>query len=147
METGLSLGPIAGAGLPGLIFASGDAIGLIFGAAVCALTYLGLLSIPSRYLFTVTNTMIALLAAGMAAQAVYFLQQANVVTILDTTVWDTSWILTEKSLAGRALHTLIGYTDQPTALQLIVYLASLAAIYVLMKIFAPLSASTHATRA
>jgi high-affinity iron transporter len=50
-------------------------------------------------------------------------------------------------LVGRALHTLIGYTDQPTALQLIVYLASLAAIYLLMKIFAPLPASTHATRA
>jgi len=59
----------------------------------------------------------------------------------------TSWILTEKSLAGRALHTLIGYTDQPTALQLIVYLASLAAIYALMKIFAPLPASARATRA
>ena len=140
-------GIAASEGGSGIGLLAGGAIGLILGAAVCALTYLGLLSIPSRYLFTVTNTMIALLAAGMAAQAVYFLQQANVVTILDTTVWDTSWILTKKSLAGRALHTLIGYTDQPTALQLIVYLASLAAIYVLMKIFAPLPASARATRA
>ena len=140
-------GIAASEGGSGIGLLAGGAIGLILGAAVCALTYLGLLSIPSRYLFTVTNTMIALLAAGMAAQAVYFLQQANVVTILDTTVWDTSWILTEKSLAGRALHTLIGYTDQPTALQLIVYLASLAAIYVLMKIFAPLPAGARATRA
>jgi high-affinity iron transporter len=139
-------GIAASEGGSGIGLLAGGAIGLILGAAVCALTYLGLLSIPSRYLFTVTNTMIALLAAGMAAQAVYFLQQANVVTILDTTVWDTSWILTEKSLAGRALHTLVGYTGQPTALQLIVYLASLTAIYLLMKIFAPLPASARATR-
>jgi high-affinity iron transporter len=37
---------------------------------------------------------------------------------------------------GRALHTLIGYVDQPTAMQLIVYMATLATIAVLMKLFA-----------
>jgi high-affinity iron transporter len=114
----------------------GGVIGLALGAAVCLLTYLGLVTIPTRYLFAVTSTLIALLAAGMASQAIAFLEQADILTTLDQTVWDTSWILRDGSFLGRALHTLIGYVDQPTAMQLIVYAATLGIIAVLMKLFA-----------
>jgi high-affinity iron transporter len=72
----------------------------------------------------------------MAAQAVAFLEQADILTALDQTVWDTSWILRDGSLLGRALHTLIGYVDQPTAMQVIVYAATLAIIALLMRVFA-----------
>lgn len=111
--------------------------GLALGAFVSLLTYLGLLRIPDRYLFGVTSIMIAFLAAGMAAQATHFLELANVVTALDQIVWDSSWILSESSLAGRALHTLVGYSDRPTLMQLVVYLATLAVIFAMMKLFAP----------
>ena len=123
----------------------GGVIGLALGALVCVFTYLGLITIPTRYLFAVTSTLIALLAAGMAAQAIAFLQQADILTVFDQTVWDTSWILSDGSFLGRALHTLIGYVDQPTAMQLIVYGATLAVIAVLMKIFAmPAAQDPHA---
>jgi high-affinity iron transporter len=115
--------------------AVGGCIGLVLGSLVCLATYLGLVTIPARYLFAVTSTLIAFLAAGLAAQAIAFLQQAGIVTALDDTVWDTSWLLSDSSLLGRALHTLIGYVDQPTAMQLIVYTATLATIVVLMKLF------------
>jgi high-affinity iron transporter len=49
-------------------------------------------------------------------------------------VWDLSWLLSDSSLAGRALHTLVGYTDQPTAMQLLVYLAILLVTFVLMRL-------------
>jgi high-affinity iron transporter len=114
----------------------GGLIGLVLGSLVCLATYLGLVTIPTRYLFGVTSALIALLAAGMAAQAIAFLEQANILTALDQTVWDTSWLLSDSSYLGRALHTLIGYVDQPTAMQLIVYAATLAVIVVLMKLFA-----------
>lgn len=115
---------------------AGGFVGLILGSSVCLMTYLGLITIPARYLFGVTSALIALLAAGMAAQAVAFLEQADLVTALDETVWNTSWILSDSSFLGRALHTLIGYVDQPTAMQLVVYLATLGTIVVLMKLFA-----------
>ena len=121
----------------GAAILAGGLAGLVLGAGVCALTYFGLLKIPSRHLFTVTSVMIAFLAAGMAAQAIGFLEQANVVTAFDTVVWDSSWVLSDRSVPGRALHTLIGYNDQPTAMQLAVYLATLLIIFVLMKLFAP----------
>jgi high-affinity iron transporter len=111
--------------------------GLLLGALVSLLTYLGLMRIPDRYLFGITGIMIAFLAAGMAAQAANFLERANVVTALDKIMWDSSWLLSESSLPGRALHTLVGYSDQPTLMQVVVYLATLAAIFILMKIFEP----------
>jgi high-affinity iron transporter len=124
---------------------AGSVAGLTFGSLVCLFTYLGLLSIPSRYLFDVTSALIALLAAGMAAQAIAFLEQANIVTALDQTLWDTSWILRDSSFLGRALHTLIGYVDQPTAMQVVVYALTLSAIAALMKLFA--APQTHRPRA
>ena len=62
----------------------------------------------------------------MAAQSVSFLEKAGVVEILQKTVWDSSSFLSESSIPGRILHTLIGYSDQPSLLQLLVYLAALA---------------------
>jgi high-affinity iron transporter len=129
-------GVAAAQGGASLSMVIGGFVGLVLGSLVCLMTYLGLITIPTRYLFSVTSALIALLAAGMAAQAIAFLEQANILTALDETVWDTSWILSDSSFLGRALHTLIGYVDQPTAMQVVVYAATLAAIIVLMKLFA-----------
>jgi high-affinity iron transporter len=115
--------------------ALGGLFGLLLGASVCLLTYLGLVRIPTRALFATTTVLIALLAAGMAAQAAAFLEKANWLTAMDNVVWDSGWLLSDGSLLGKALHTLIGYTDQPTAMQLTVYLAILLATFVLMRLF------------
>ncbi len=114
---------------------AGGLIGLLLGCGVTALTFLGLVKIPGRYLFGVTTFLITFLAAGLAAQSVVFLQQAGVVTVLDGTVWDTSAILSDTSLLGRVLHTLIGYTDQPSGLQLLVYALTLITIFGLTMMF------------
>jgi high-affinity iron transporter len=114
--------------------AIGGIIGLALGAAVCLLTYFGLMRIPQRALFATTTVLITLLAAGMAAQAAAFLERANWLTSLDTVAWDSSWLLSDESLAGRTLHTLVGYTDQPTQMQLLVYLAVLIVTVMLMRL-------------
>jgi high-affinity iron transporter len=113
----------------------GGFAGLALGAMVCLLTYFGLVRIPMRALFATTTVLITLLAAGMAAQAAAFLEKANWLTALDTIVWDSGWLLSDSSFLGRALHTLIGYTDQPTAMQLMVYLAILLVTFVLMRLY------------
>lgn len=61
----------------------------------------------------------------MAAQATAFLEQANIVTALPRVVWDSSSILSDSSILGRAPHTLVGYSDRPTMMQLTVYSAVL----------------------
>jgi high-affinity iron transporter len=136
-EVVLFLYGIFASGTSGSALLVGGLLGVVAGAAFTALTYLGLLAIPNRYIFSVTSWLIALLAAGMAAQAVQFLNNAGVVIVLDRTVWDTSWILSEGSLFGKLLHTLIGYTERPTEMQLITYIATLLAMFLLMRIARP----------
>ena len=117
----------------------GGVLGIAAGAAFTALTYFGLLAIPSRHIFSVTTWLITLLAAGMAAQSVQFLNSAGVVEALGQTVWDTSWLLSEGSIVGKLLHILIGYTERPTEMQLLVYVAVLIAMYILMRVARPSS--------
>jgi high-affinity iron transporter len=130
-------GVLATEGATGMEVLAGGLAGLVLGGVVCAATYFGMLTIPQRYLFGVTSFMIAFLAAGMAAQAIGFLEQANVVVALDNIVWDSSWLLSDGSIVGRILRTLIGYNDHPTAMQLAVYAATLAVMFVLMRLVAP----------
>jgi len=122
----------------------GGLIGLALGAAVCLLTYFGLVHIPPRALFATTTALITLLAGGMAAQAVAFLERANWLNSLDTVVWDSAWLLPEKSILGRAMHTLVGYTDQPTQMQLLVYAAVLLMTFLLMRLTGPQPANRAA---
>jgi high-affinity iron transporter len=126
-------GVVASDGGSALSLATGGLIGLALGAAVCLLTYFGLMRIPPRALFATTTVLITLLAAGMAAQAVAFLERAGWLNSLDTVVWDSGGLLPEKSIAGRALHTLVGYTDQPTEMQLVVYAAVILVTFLLMR--------------
>ncbi|MEJ0025848.1 MAG: FTR1 family protein [Rhizomicrobium sp.] len=113
---------------------AGGTLGLAAGAAVSALMYFGLLAIPAHRLFAVTGWLITLLAAGMASQAVLFLQNAGYLQFWMMPLWDTSWLLSDGSIAGRLLHTLVGYTDQPDGLQLAAYGVTIAAIVTLMRV-------------
>jgi len=133
-EVVLFLYGIMASGTSGSALLVGGLLGIAAGAAFSALTYFGLLAIPNRYIFSVTSWLIALLAAGMAAQSVQFLNNAGFVVALDHTIWDTSWLLSEGSIFGRLLHTLIGYTERPTEMQLVVYVCILIAMFLLMRI-------------
>lgn len=106
----------------------GGVLGLCLGALLSFLTFHGLVRIPPRHIFRVTGIMVTLLAAGMAAQAIGFLESAGIVSVLDGMAWDTSDILSEGSIIGRILHTLIGYAQQPTYMQLLAYVATIVVI-------------------
>jgi high-affinity iron transporter len=112
----------------------GGGLGVLAGAAISAFMYLGLSVIPARHIFSVTSVLITLLAAGLAAQAVNFIQQAGFFEVMVTPVWDISWLLAEDSLFGRLLHVLIGYTDRPAGAQLVVYLATIVVTVTLMRL-------------
>ncbi len=124
---------------------AGGSLGLAGGALVSALMYFGLLKVPAGKLFQVTSWLITLLAAGMAAQAVLLLQNGGLLEIFTGTVWDTSWLISDDSITGKLLHTLVGYSQAPNGAQLIAYGATIAVILVLMRLVnAPVSRPRHA---
>ncbi len=109
----------------------GSAIGLLLGAVVSMVLYFGLAAIPLKRMFSVTGVLVTLLAAGLAASAVQQLSNAGLINVLDTSLWDTSSILSENSWPGRVLHVLIGYMDRPTGMQLIAYVVTAGTIFFL----------------
>jgi high-affinity iron transporter len=109
---------------------AGVLLGAAGGVVIGTLLYFGLVRIPLRHFFRVTGWLIVVLAAGLAAQAARFLEQADLLPALVPQVWDTSGVLTETSLPGQVLHVLIGYTARPSGLQLLFYVATLAILIV-----------------
>jgi len=106
----------------------GGALGLCAGAAIGAIAYFGLLRIPLSRFFSVTGTLLLLLAAGLAGQMAKFLIQADWLPALANPLWDTSWFVPVQSWMGSALHMLLGYEDRPSGMQVIFYFTALISI-------------------
>ena len=107
----------------------GGAIGLAGGVAVGWFLFAGLLRIPLKYFFTATSFLVLLLAAGMASQAARFLIQADVIPSLAAPLWDTSSLVSNSSLLGKALTGMIGYDARPAGMQIAFYLVVLVAVW------------------
>ena len=112
---------------------AGLALGLAAGMTIGLLLYFGLLRIPLRHFFGATNALLILLAAGLAADAMVFLVQANLLPALGEPLWNTGALLSERSLPGQALHVLVGYTARPTPIQLLAWLATITLLSVGMR--------------
>lgn len=106
----------------------GGLIGLLAGAGIGVGIYAGLLRLPVRWFFSVTGVLVLLLAAGMASQAAHFLIQADMLPSLVAPLWDSSAILSEQSIVGKLMQTLVGYDSHPAGMQLVFYVATLISI-------------------
>jgi high-affinity iron transporter len=115
---------------------AGVAAGIVVGCLVSVLLYRGLVIIPLRYFFTVTNAMIALLAAGMAGQVTSRLVRLNVLPSFGDQVWDTSWLLADRSVAGSVLRALFGYASRPSGIQVLAYAGTLAFLLIASQLIA-----------
>ncbi|GAC1310020.1 MAG: FTR1 family protein [Steroidobacteraceae bacterium] len=118
---GMSAGGIGATGL-----GAGVAVGLGSGALVGWALYFGLLKVPLKHFFTVTNLMLILLAAGLASTAAGFLVQSDWLPALGSQVWNISRALPDDSLTGKTLGILVGYKAAPDGIQIVFYLSTLA---------------------
>ncbi|MFH3479352.1 FTR1 family iron permease [Xanthobacter variabilis] len=110
---------------------SGGLLGLLAGAVVAFILYRGLVAVPLKYLFKVTAFVITLLAAGLSAQVVGILQDSGFIQSLADPVWNSSWLLSDEGALGRVLRTLVGYRAEPTGMQVIAYVTTVAVIVIL----------------
>ena len=107
---------------------TGGLMGLVAGAALGIILYQGLIRIPMQYVFKVMGALLILLAAGMASQAANNLVLVDMLPPIVETLWDTSFILSDESLVGEILHVMVGYDAQPSGMQMMVFVATLALV-------------------
>ena len=125
---------VSAAGSDALGMLSGGLLGLLSGAAIGVVMYFGMARIPLSTLFRVSGWLVLLLTAGLAAQASNYLVQADLLPALGYNIWNTSHVLSEKSLLGQFLHILVGYVDQPMGIQILVYVLTIVIVGLLSMI-------------
>lgn len=101
----------------------GGALGAGIGISLGVLIYYGLVNLRGRLLI-LPLLLLALVASGMASQAMVYLMQGGLVES-ELPVWDTSSWVAETTVTGQLLYALLGYEATPTRLQLGVYTATL----------------------
>ena len=105
---------------------TGAAIGLVGALGIAFVIYrLGHRLNLSRF-FTVIGVLLMVFAAGLLADSVENLQQLGWLPVLHEPMWHSARLLSENSALGDVLHSFFGYSDAPTPLQLLVYVAYLA---------------------
>jgi high-affinity iron transporter len=72
-------------------------------------------------IFKVLGVVLMVFAAALLVDAVENLQQLGWVTLWNQPLWHTGRFLNESSALGDILHSFVGYSDAPTALQVVVY--------------------------
>jgi high-affinity iron transporter len=108
----------------------GSAGGLALAATLSWVLYRGLVIIPLKHLFGVTNILVSFMAAGMAGTAAATLNAADLIPAWGTQLWNSSRFIADDSYPGRALHALMGYSARPCGVQLAAWVTTLLVLAV-----------------
>ena len=109
---------------------TGAVIGLAVSLVIAFVIYrLGHQLKLSRF-FTVIGVLLMIFAAGLVADAVQNMQELGWLPVLSSPMWHTASFLSQDSAFGDVLHSFFGYSDSPTALQLLMYIGYLAIVIV-----------------
>jgi high-affinity iron transporter len=115
-----------------LAMLGGSALGLAAGALAGIMLYAGFLVLSVQRMFSLTNGLLVLIAAGMAARGANFLAQAGLIPSLGGRMWDTSAILSDQSIPGQLLAALVGYIARPNGIEVLVYSLTVLVVVGLM---------------
>ena len=109
---------------------TGAVIGLAVSLVIAFVIYrLGHQLKLSRF-FTVIGVLLMIFAAGLVADAVQNMQELGWLPVLSSPMWHTASVLSQDSAFGDVMHSFFGYSDSPTALQLLMYIGYLAIVIV-----------------
>jgi len=120
---------------------SGAMIGLACSLVIAFMIYKAGHKMNLGRFFTVIGVLLMVFAAGLLADSIQNLQELGWLPVLTTPLWHSARLLSENSAIGDVLHSFFGYSDAPTPLQLVAYVAYLAvAVAVYLGVRAKLTA-------
>lgn len=102
----------------------GGAVGAGIGLSVGVFFYYLLVNTRKSFGIWLGYLILLLIGGSMVTQAVQFMIQANYITMV-APIWDTSNIISERSVAGQLLYALLGYEATPAPQQAVAYVCSI----------------------
>ncbi|SBS37361.1 Ferrous iron permease EfeU [Marinomonas spartinae] len=106
----------------------GGLSGVLLGILVTYTLYRGIVMIPLRHIFSSSNIILSVIAAGLSSQAVGILANIGFLPQWGSQIWNSSFLLSSNSWAGVLAHSVIGYTATPMGIQLVTWCAVLLVI-------------------
>lgn len=107
----------------------GGAVGAGIGLSVGVFIYYLLVNLHSKSGIWLGYLLLLFVGGSMVAQAVEFLIQADYISA-SAPLWDTSNIISERSVVGQLLYALLGYEATPAPQQAAAYFASVSLLAV-----------------
>lgn len=126
-ETVLFLGALFGNEMDAPVF-YGGALGLVIALIVTIAIFKGMRNIPIKKFFTITGSLIMLIAAGLLTNMIGILQDLHLLPVLKPAIFDLSWLMVDSSEIGIFFKALFGYTHSPSLIQVISYISYFAVI-------------------
>lgn len=115
--------------IQGLII--GATSGFLLGLIIC----FGLIKIANqKYIFKISTILLMLIAGGFAASAAGILTSSGLVMFLSDQVWDSSWLVADRSMIGKILHIVTGYIARPNGLQVLAYFTTILLINIFIQV-------------
>jgi high-affinity iron transporter len=105
---------------------TGALIGLACSLAIAFMIYKAGHKLNLGRFFTVIGVLLMVFAAGLLADSIQNMQELGWLPVLNTPLWHSASLLSEDSAFGDVLHSFFGYSDAPTPLQIVAYVAYLA---------------------
>lgn len=98
-------------------------VGLFVGLSVGMLTFLLLTTVRSSLVIRVQSVLLALVCVGMAVQGTQLLTQADWLPAGEP-VWNSNWLLEEKSMIGQMVYAVFGYEATPAPAEVVALIFS-----------------------
>lgn len=105
---------------------TGALIGLACSLCIAFMIYKAGHKMNLGRFFTIIGVLLMVFAAGLLADSIQNLQELGWLPVLTTPLWHSARLLSEDSAIGDVLHSFFGYSDAPTPLQIVGYVAYLA---------------------
>lgn len=117
------------------VYLQGVIIGALGGFLLGLIIYFGLIKIANqKYIFKTSTILLMLIAGGFAASAAGILTSSGFIMFLSDQLWDSSWLIADRSMTGKILHIVTGYIARPNGLQVIAYFSTILLINILIQI-------------
>lgn len=116
-------------------YIQGLIIGATSGFLLGIIIYFGLIKIANqKYIFKISTVLLMLIAGGFAASAAGILTSSGLVMFLSDQVWDSSWLVADRSMIGKILHIVTGYIARPNSLQVLAYFTTILLINIFIQV-------------
>jgi high-affinity iron transporter len=112
---------------------SADLFGAVSGAAAALILgyflFAGIGWMSVRAFFKVTGIILVLYAAGLTSHGIHEFEEAGIISPVIKPLYDITWLISKKDLAGSMLNSLFGYTGSPSLMEMSGYLGYFTLIY------------------